>query len=75
MALTSRRTQLAGLSGRLEALSPLAVLGRGYAVALKAGEVVTEGSALAAGDELELRLASGGARVQVLSGYSESGSS
>ena len=54
----SRRTRLAALAGRLEALSPLAVLGRGYALVRHDGAVVyaiafsPNGRYLATGDYL-----------------------
>lgn len=46
-------------SGRLEALSPVAVLGRGYAIVLGPSGVVTDASAVADGDRLDVRLAQG----------------
>ena len=70
-----RRASLTSLVGRLDALSPLAVLGRGYAVARRGGEVVHDGGALAVGDTLDLRLARGGAQVAVLKPYSDGGTS
>ena len=52
---------VAGLAGRLQALSPLAVLGRGYSVTLKLPDrrVVTRAGSLHVGDELETLLAQG----------------
>ncbi len=60
-ALTHAEQRLHGLAGRLQALSPLAVLGRGYSITLKLPErrVVTAASACRAGDELETWLAQG----------------
>lgn len=63
--LVRRRQQLGAVAGRVQALSPLAVLERGYAVALHDGRAVRDASALAPGDLLDLRLHSGSARVQV----------
>jgi exodeoxyribonuclease VII large subunit len=59
--------QLATLGARLDALSPLRTLERGYAVAVaeKDGRVVTDARDLAAGDRLQLLLARGRARVVV----------
>ena len=53
--------QLQGLAGRLSALSPLAVLGRGYSIAfrLPARSVVTDARSVRVGDELETLLAHG----------------
>lgn len=63
---TSRfRERLGQAAGRLEGVSPLAVLGRGYAVvgrvtpATAGFEHVTSVSQLAAGDRLDIRLADG----------------
>jgi exodeoxyribonuclease VII large subunit len=64
---TRKRAALLAHAGRLDALSPLAVLGRGYAVALKEGHAVRSASELAVGDALELRLSDGGAEVTVRS--------
>ena len=63
--LEQRRQRLAMRAGRLDALSPLAVLSRGYAVALKGGRAVRGAGELAVGDALDLRLHEGGARVRV----------
>ena len=54
------------LAGRLDALSPLKVLGRGYSVVTDAsGAVVKSSAQLEKGDKLSLRFESGGATVQV----------
>jgi exodeoxyribonuclease VII large subunit len=56
-------------AGRLEALSPLRVLARGYAIVTKEGETapVTDAATLAAGDAVRVRLARGRASARVLS--------
>lgn len=61
--------KLGAAAGRLEALSPLRVLARGYAIVTREGETapVTDASALAAGDAVRLRLARGRASARVLS--------
>ena len=53
------RADLAALAGRLHALSPLAVLERGYAVARSGGTVVRSSRDVAVGDTLEVRLSDG----------------
>ena len=63
--LALRRRGLEMRQARLEALSPLAVLGRGYALALKDGHAVRSSAELSAGDLLEIRLAQGSARTRV----------
>ncbi|MEM6955148.1 MAG: exodeoxyribonuclease VII large subunit [Myxococcota bacterium] len=64
-ALKTRRQRLQAATIRLDALSPLRVLGRGYAIALKEGSPVTNASELAPGDELRLRLHEGEVRTVV----------
>ncbi len=65
--ITSRRSWLDQLSGRLRALSPLAVLGRGYALALGPdGKVLSSVDQTQVGDELTVRLTKGALRAKVL---------
>jgi exodeoxyribonuclease VII large subunit len=56
-------------AGRLEALSPLRVLARGYAIVTKEGQTapVTDAATLAAGDAVRVKLARGRASARVLS--------
>ena len=59
-ALDGCERHLQGVAGRLQALSPLAVLARGYSITMTpAGHVVTTVSAVQAGDQLETLLARG----------------
>jgi exodeoxyribonuclease VII large subunit len=58
--LQQRRSRLDRLSGQLAALSPLAILERGYALVFDAsGKLVKDSRQLSAGDELSARLARG----------------
>jgi len=56
--LDQRERALAAAAGKLDALSPVATLARGYAVARRAdtGQVVRRGGQVAAGDELLIRV-------------------
>ena len=64
--LQMTRAQLAADAERLHALSPLAVLERGYAIARREdGTVVRTSRDLADGELLELLFAAGGARVRI----------
>lgn len=57
---TERRSRLGGLSGRLEALSPLSTLARGYSVALTPeGRVLRRVDDLEAGTRFHLRVTDG----------------
>jgi exodeoxyribonuclease VII large subunit len=62
-AIAARRhaagAELGRLAAQLDALSPLAVLDRGYAVLRHAGAVVRDAGALAPGDAVEARVARG----------------
>ncbi len=55
------RAQLGAAAGRLESLSPLAVLGRGYAIARRArdGAIVRRAGEVAPGDALAIRVSEG----------------
>ena len=64
--LHRERQEFARLAAKLDALSPLKVLGRGYSIALDAeGRAVREAGQLKAGDKLDLRLSRGGAKCLV----------
>jgi len=56
---------LGAVAARLDALSPLRVLERGYALATAGGHVVSDAAALAPGDAIDLRLARGEVRCTV----------
>jgi exodeoxyribonuclease VII large subunit len=55
------REEFNTLTGKLDALSPLAVLSRGYSITFKAadGKVVKAAKALQKGDQVETRLSKG----------------
>ncbi len=70
--LSREQRRLAVAAGRLDALSPLKVLSRGYAAVLDAqGRAVTDSDALAPGDRVDLRFARGTARAQILTAEGE----
>lgn len=65
-ALSGEKERLARLAAGLDAMSPLKVLGRGYAIARKEdGGVVRFRSDTAPGDRLELRVSDGSIRCRV----------
>ena len=66
-ALNRERQRFGALASKLDALSPLKVLGRGYAIPRKAdGGVVRSVTDVASGDPLKLRVADGEISCQVV---------
>lgn len=63
--LQKKQKQFAALSARLDALSPLKVLARGYAVATKEGQVLHSVEQLSPGETVRLRLSDGAALCAV----------
>ena len=57
--IQKKKQNIASLAASLDAMSPLKVLGRGYAMALKGEDVVQSASALQIGDKLKLQLRDG----------------
>jgi len=64
-SLANRRTELGELTSELTALSPLAVLERGFAVVRKGEEIVRDAEKVTVGDRLQIRLARGQLMVVV----------
>jgi exodeoxyribonuclease VII large subunit len=66
LLLERRRAGLDHLAARLQALSPLATLARGYAIVRAGGSALREAGTVSPGERLEIELASGsvGARVE-----------
>ena len=54
-----KKAQFAFLSGKLDAMSPLSVLGRGYGIVAKGGKTVVSVSELTRGDMISVRLYDG----------------
>lgn len=63
--LQHRRAALGQIGAQMAALSPLAVLDRGYAMVSKDGVMVRDASQIAPGDTLHVRLAQGALDVEV----------
>jgi exodeoxyribonuclease VII large subunit len=70
LAVERKRAALESTAGRLQVLSPLKTLQRGYAIVRTASHVVTDVSELTMGETVDVRLASGsfGARVEEVRG-------
>ena len=65
LQLSRRRKAFAESAAQLDALSPLAVLGRGYAIASRDGIAVLSSQELQPGDVVQVRVAHGGFRARV----------
>jgi exodeoxyribonuclease VII large subunit len=65
LLLERRRASLDHTGARLQALSPLATLGRGYAIVRSGTEAVRAAAVLKAGDALDIQLASGAVDARV----------
>ena len=63
--LDRKKQRFVRLTAALDAMSPLKVLGRGYALVRKGETVVRSAAQLAPGDRVELRLADGTARAEI----------
>jgi exodeoxyribonuclease VII large subunit len=59
LLLERRRASLDHAGARLQALSPLATLGRGYAIVRAGGVALRDSTAVAVGDHLDVQLATG----------------
>lgn len=57
--IDAKGMRLSAGAGKIESLSPLAVLGRGYSITRKEGKVVTSAASLKPGDVIETRLSEG----------------
>ena len=56
----------AALAGKLNALSPLGVISRGYALAERHGKVVTKVKDISVNDEISVRLSDGTLKAKVI---------
>jgi exodeoxyribonuclease VII large subunit len=64
--LASADTALRVAAGKLDSLSPLAVLRRGYSVVSANGRVITDGECVSSGDLLDIRLSKGRISAKVI---------
>ena len=67
--LRLKEERLKGLVGKVDTLSPLSVLARGYAVVSKEGKALVNASDAAVGDSVEIRLQKGKLKAKVEEQY------
>lgn len=65
-AVDSSKMKYAALAGKLNALSPLGVISRGYALAESDGKVVTKVKDVSVNDEISVRLSDGMLKAKVI---------
>lgn len=65
-AYAEKSSELSSLCAKLDAMSPLKILARGYSVATKNGKVITDSSCVEAGDKINVKLSSGNIDCEVL---------
>ena len=66
-AVDGNKMKYAALAGKLNALSPLGVISRGYALAERHGKVVTKVKDISVNDEISVRLSDGTLKAKVIS--------
>ena len=64
--LTECSSEFAILCSKLDALSPLKVLGRGYSIAKKDGVVIKNSDSLLSGDKISIQFADGSVDAEVI---------
>lgn len=64
--LNSENMRFAALTGKLDALSPLKVMSRGYSIAKSGDKIIKNASELSAGDRFTLKLSDGEKECEVL---------
>ena len=67
--LRLKEERLKGLVGKVDTLSPLSVLARGYAVVSKEGKALTDAADVGLGDSVEIRLQKGKLKAKVEEKY------
>ncbi len=67
--VSEKRSSLAILSGKADALSPLSVLSRGYGIVEMGGRSVTNAKSLSVGDEVKISLSKGSANATITEIY------
>lgn len=64
-AMAEKSNEFSSLCAKLEAMSPLKILARGYSVASKDGRILTDAGAVSPGDIINLRLGKGELECEV----------
>lgn len=67
-----KSSEFASLCAKLDAMSPLKILSRGYSIASKDGEIITDTDGIACGDRINVKLSGGSIDCEVIAAKKES---
>ena len=70
--LAARSGEFASLCGKLDALSPLKILSRGYSIASKDGAILTDVDGIGCGDRINVKLSGGSLDCEVIAAKKDS---
>lgn len=70
-SFAAKSSEFASLCVKLDAMSPLKILSRGYSIASKDGEIITDTDGIACGDRIEVKLSGGSLDCEVIAAKKE----
>ncbi len=68
----AKSSEFASLCAKLDAMSPLKILSRGYSIASKDGEIITDTDGIVCGDRINVKLSGGSLDCEVIAAKKES---
>ncbi len=71
-SFAAKSSEFASLCAKLDAMSPLKILSRGYSIASKDGEIITDTDSIACGDRINVKLSGGSLDCEVIAAKKES---
>ena len=71
-SFAAKSSEFASLCAKLDAMSPLKILSRGYSIASKDGEIITDTDGITCGDRINVKLSGGSLDCEVIAAKKES---
>ena len=71
-SFAAKSSEFASLCAKLDAMSPLKILSRGYSIASKDGEIITDTDGIVCGDRINVKLSGGSLDCEVIAAKKES---
>lgn len=71
-SFAAKSSEFAALCAKLDAMSPLKILSRGYSIASKDGEIITDTDGITCGDRINVKLSGGSLDCEVIAAKKES---